>query len=449
MVDPNATDQEIEALPDERPRTPGLVLAWTAGVPISRGYEARTPLLLGRDADQRLQDTLLSRRHAEVCWHEGRWHVRDVGSSNGTYVDGERLAPSSVATTFDAPRVLRLGHTVFFFEPDLARLDGREDLREADGVEGPALRRVMRAAVDAAEGGKSLHVVGESGTGKERVAERYYHKGPRVRGELVSLNCAAIPKDLAESLLFGAERGAHSGAHKDALGLVRKAHRGVLFLDEVAELVMEVQAKLLRVLETKTVLPLGATSPAPADFAVVSATNADVRAAVGQGRFRHDLIPRLLQREVHIPALWDRPEEIPFLIDLERRRQAGAPAPSARFVEWCMVRRWPLNVRDLFIAVDRAAAEAREAGAKELEPEAPRARSGVASVAPRAAAGPPAALPGSVPPPAPRSTPLEDVKRAEIVAAYKANGFDASKTAKALGISRATLYRWLERFGLK
>ena len=181
----------------------------------------------------------------------------------------------------------------------------------------------------------------------------------RVRGELVTLNCAAIPKELAESMLFGAERGAHSGAHAATRGHLREAHGGVLFLDEVAELALEVQAKLLRALETKTVIPLGATAPRPADVAVVSATNADVRAAAGAGRFRHDLIPRLAQREVHLPPLRARPEEIPFLIQLERARQAGAPPASARFVEACLLRRWALNVRELFIAVDRAAAAAR------------------------------------------------------------------------------------------
>jgi DNA-binding NtrC family response regulator len=442
MVDSNATDQEIAALPDERPRTPGLVLAWTAGVPISRGYEARAPLLLGRDADHRLQDTLLSRRHAEVRWHDGLWHVRDLGSSNGTFVDGQRLAPSTTLATFESPRVLRLGRTVFFFEPDLARLDGREDLREGDYVYGPALRRVMRDAVDAAEVGKSLHVIGESGTGKERVAEHYYQKGPCVRGELVSLNCAAIPKDLAESLLFGAERGAHSGAHKDSLGLLRQAHRGVLFLDEVAELVMEVQAKLLRVLETKTVIPLGATAPRPADVAVVSATNADVRAAVGEGRFRHDLIPRLLQREVRIPPLRERPEEIPFLIDLERLRQAGAPAPSARFVEACLLRRWQLNVRELFIAVDRAAAAARGAGAKELEPEHLPPPIEVSPAAPRAAVGTP-----STPPAAPPS--LDEGRRQRALAALEAHGFDVAATAASLGMGRTTLYDAMKRWGIR
>ncbi len=448
MVDSNETDQEPALRPDERPRTPGLVLAWTSGAATSRSYEARAPLLLGRDADLRLQDTLLSRRHAEVRWHDGRWHVQDLGSSNGTYVDGRRLTG---AGAFEAPRVLRVGGSVFFFEPDLARLDGREDLRDGDYVCGAALRHVQREALDAAELGKSLHVTGESGTGKERVAEWYHHKGPRVRGELVTLNCAAIPKELAESMLFGAERGAHSGAHAATRGHLREAHGGVLFLDEVAELALEVQAKLLRALETKTVIPLGATAPRPADVAVVSATNADVRAAAGAGRFRHDLIPRLAQREVHLPPLRARPEEIPFLIQLERARQAGAPPASARFVEACLLRRWALNVRELFIAVDRAAAAARAAGSKELVPEQLPAPIEIVPGAPSAPLDPPTSAPLVAPPSAepPQPTTLTDGRRLRVLAALEAHAFDVAAAAASLGVGRSTLYDAMKRWGIR
>jgi DNA-binding NtrC family response regulator len=463
MRDENRTAEEPALDAPPPPPTSAIVLLWTAGRATCRAFPitpAAAPLVFGRAGDVlRLDDPIASSRHVEIARRDGAWALRDLGSTNGTFVDGARLAPEAGKRVGPA-RVVRLGGTILLLVDDASRFagpgGGREDLEDGGYIVGPALQRVKAATLDAAERGKTLLVTGESGTGKERVAEWYHHKGPRVRGELITLNCATLQKELAEGLLFGTEKGAHSGAHTATRGHLREAHGGVLFLDEVAELALEVQAKLLRAIETKTVLPLGASSPRPADVAYVSATNVDIRAAVAAGRFRHDLHPRLGQQELHLPPLRERPEEIPFLVQLELAREAGAPAPTARLIEACLLRSWRLNVRELFIAIDRAAAAAREAGARELTPERlpeplaaePAARPGEAAptgTAPATGAASAANL-GAV---GADGGTLDDRKRAEIVAAYRANGFDASKTARALGVGRSTFYRWLEKYGLK
>jgi DNA-binding NtrC family response regulator len=443
VTEAQTTEQELAFGADHHVRVPGLVLVWSAGRPTCRTFEVSSPLVLGREGNIALPDKRASRRHAEVAWVRGLWHVRDLDSSNGTFVDGEQVQSG----VFEAPRVLRVGGSIILFEPDITRFDGREDLREGDYVVGPALRRVKQETLDAATFGKNLLVMGESGAGKEKVAEWYHHHGPRVRGPFVTLNCANIPPDLAEALLFGAERGAYSGAHVSKSGHLRDAHQGVLFLDEVAELALEVQAKLLRAVETRTVIPLGATAARPADVAIVSATNADVRAAIEAGKFRHDLQPRLAQREVRLPPLRARLEEIPFLLQHALAGASGSPPPSVRFVEACLAREWRLNVRELFNAVERAAAEGRRTAAPELTPAMlpeplAHAPSAPTSVAPAPSQPAPASSAVSEAPS------LNDGRRARLLAALEKNGFDVAAAATELGMPRSTFYAAMKRFGI-
>src|SRR6185295_10209887 len=148
---------------------------------------------------------------------------------------------------------------------------------------GPAMQAVLDEAARAARGGTTLHIRGESGTGKEGVAQAFHRAGTWAANPLVAVNCATIPHALAERLLFGVKRGAYSGAEADAAGYVQEASGGTLFLDEVAELDTQVQAKLLRVLEAREVLPLGASKPRKVDFALCSATSKDLRTLVAAG----------------------------------------------------------------------------------------------------------------------------------------------------------------------
>lgn len=361
-----ATEREIAVYdPRERKPVPGLVLVWASGHPTCCTFDARTPLVLGRTGTTPIDDRRISRRHVEVEWPGTQWRVRDLGSSNGTFVDDQAVSMMNATS----PRVLRAGGALFLFEPDILRFDGREDLREGDDVLGPSMLRAKSDAIEAASAEKSLLVTGERGTDKKRVAEWYHRLGPRSHGKLVVLNCATLPPEPPEALLFGTEGGAHWGARARSNGLFRDAHKGVLYLDAVTDLPFDFQAKLLRAVENKEVTPYGSTRPMPADTCIVSATNVDMQEAVRAGRFKHHLLPRLAQREVRLPPLRERREEIPFLIAHTLAKVMDTPPPSVAFVEACLLRHWHRNVRELVLAVERAAAEGRRTHAAELTPE--------------------------------------------------------------------------------
>jgi transcriptional regulator of acetoin/glycerol metabolism len=237
---------------------PGLVVVFTAGAPSARVIALADSIELGRRerVPGTVDDARVSRRHARVSHADGRFTVTDLASQNGTFVDGE-LAAASAPTALH--RVLRIGDSLVVPCADVRPFE-RLGVRSLDGfVRGPAMQVVLEEAAQAARAGTTLHVRGETGTGKEGVAQAFHRASPRAGRPLVAVNCAAIPHALAERLLFGAKRGAYSGAEVDAIGYIQEADGGTLFLDEIAELEPQVQAKLLRVLEAKELLPLGAT----------------------------------------------------------------------------------------------------------------------------------------------------------------------------------------------
>jgi transcriptional regulator with PAS, ATPase and Fis domain len=266
----------------------------------------------------------------------------------------------------------------------------------------------------------------------------------------VAVNCAAIPHALAERLLFGAKRGAYSGAEADADGYVQEADGGTLFLDEIAELDPQVQAKLLRVLESKELLPLGASKPRKVDFAFCSATNKDLRALVAAGTLREDLYFRVGLPAVALPALRNRPEEIPALIAQELAKLSPATTAHVSLVEQCLLRPWPGNVRELLTEL-RTAAQAALADGNRVAARHLSATAGsvFGSAMPDAR---PAPQDGHDSPPSdgPRKRmPRVDVEwRRRIEDALRANAGNIAATARALGLHRTQLRRLVERHGL-
>ena len=218
-------------------------------------------------APGKIDDGRVSRRHALVAWQSGRFIVTDLGSQNGTFADGAAgcRACADAVRTRAARRRLAAG-AVRRRPPVRAR---RACAPSTASCAARRCRRCLAEVERAARGGVILHVRGESGTGKEGVARAFHRAGARASGPLVAVNCAAIPHAIAERLLFGAKRGAYSGADADAAGYLQEADGGTLFLDEIAELDAQVQAKLLRVLESKEILPLGASKPRKVDFGFV------------------------------------------------------------------------------------------------------------------------------------------------------------------------------------
>jgi transcriptional regulator with PAS, ATPase and Fis domain len=273
----------------------------------------------------------------------------------------------------------------------------------------------------------SLLISGESGTGKEIAARIFHLSGGKSGAPFATVNCATIPRDLAERLLFGSRRGAYSGA-TDAQGHVQAAHGGTLFLDEVAELPPDVQSKLLRMLETHEVLRLGATSYERVDVRVCAATWRNLREEVAAGRFREDLYFRIGQPEIRLPPLRERPDEIPWHVQqvLDASSTQRPISATAAFIDACAQRDWPGNVRELRAEIRRASAVTFAHGSDALSADDLSPTAGVRITRAEAPGG--AAFPQDA-----------------FAAALTAEGGNVVGAARRLGIHRNRVRRWLER----
>jgi DNA-binding NtrC family response regulator len=300
-----------------------------------------------------------------------------------------------------------------------------------------AMTRVYKAIARVAPLTTSVLIQGETGTGKELVARAIHDAGPRAVGPYVAVNCPSLPEGLLESELFGHVRGAFTGATTDRPGLFEAAGGGTILLDEIGDMPLPVQAKLLRVLETGHVRRVGSSSETSVDVRVVAATNRDLERCARKGEFREDLLYRLNAVTIRVPALRERSEDIPLLVDHFLQLFAGAaergvPAMGASALEALFTYPWPGNVRELAHVIERAIALSR--GTRIEEDDLPSViRFGVD----RRSDAAPASL-----------QTLEDVERAHILSVLKSVGGVRRRAAAILGIDRKTLYRKLLRFGL-
>lgn len=329
--------------------------------------------------------------------------------------------------------------------------------------DGPAMRQVAELVAQVAPSEATVLITGESGTGKELVAELLHRGSPRAAGPLVKVNCAALPAELLESELFGYVRGAFTGAARDKPGRFQLARGGTLLLDEVGELPMALQAKLLRALQERVVEPLGAVAPVPTDVRILAATNRHLPAEIIAGRFREDLYFRLNVIEIHLPPLRQRLEDLPALVGrllarLGEKNHKRVRSVSPEFLAQLGRYRWPGNIRELENVLERAIILART---DQLTPEllppqvlqALLAPQGVESRAEPVAQPedpearlPAAGQPSTVPADATRS--LDDAERAALVQALAQHGGHRERTADALGLSRRTLQYKLKKYGL-
>jgi two-component system, NtrC family, response regulator HydG len=286
------------------------------------------------------------------------------------------------------------------------------------------IARVSRAA-------GCVLVRGESGAGKELVARAIHRASGRADQAMVSVNCAAIPADLMESQLFGHKTGAFTGADRDHAGFFQQADLGTLFLDEVGELTLEGQAKLLRILEGHPFLPVGATKEVSVDVRVIAATNRDLQTYVGEGKFREDLFYRLSVFELHLPPLRDRNGDIERLVDHflnHFRREHGRPglqlSDAARHK--LLAYRWPGNVRQLRNVMDSAVVMAE---GEAIEPSDLALRDTGSDNLDTLA--------------------IDEWERKLIIEALRRTGDNVPDAAKLLGIGRATLYRKIEQYKIE
>jgi DNA-binding NtrC family response regulator len=346
-----------------------------------------------------------------------------------------------VAKPFDAAEMLTLVAKALERRRLIAEAsDLRRRLAEQDGLgeilgASPAMRRMFELLESVAGSDASVLILGESGTGKELVANALHARSPRSAGPFVKINCAALPKDLIESELFGHVRGAFTGATTDRPGLLEEAHRGSVLLDEITEMPMDLQAKLLRVLEDRQVRRLGGARSTPVDFRLICSTNRDPEAAVREGRLRQDLYFRINTVTLCLPALRERAGDIPLLARafLERLRarhgrQVEGIEPEA--YQRLLSYPWPGNVRELEHAIERAilVARGREITVADL-PESLRADPAPAGEAPAS---------GS----------LEEIERASIVRALQSTNWNKQAAAQILGLRRPTLYSKMRRHGI-
>lgn len=226
-------------------------------------------------------------------------------------------------------------------------------------VDSQAMKRLLSTVDRLSKATTACLILGETGVGKERIASLLHERSSRADGPFIALNCAAIPAELVEGELFGHDRGAFTGAHKARRGYFELAHRGSLFLDEVGELPMPIQAKLLRVLQDKRIRPIGSDRVVDVDVRVIAATNRDLEFEMAEGRFRRDLFYRLSVVELEIPPLRERPEDIEKLLSVNLRgfnARFGRDISgySARATEALLAHGWPGNIRELINVVERA-----------------------------------------------------------------------------------------------
>ena len=323
-------------------------------------------------------------------------------------------------------------------ERDDARLRSLSDsvTRKAGGVpvigHTPEWRSVLKKALLVAATETTVCLQGESGTGKEVIARFIYRASARQSGPFVAINCAALPEHLLESELFGYERGAFTGAQQSKPGQIEMAAGGVLFLDEVSEMLPAAQAKLLRVLQEREFHRLGGTRLLKPNVRVIAATNRDLREAVGRGAFREDLYYRLQVFDIQLPPLRERVGDIPlfietFLQDIGRSMRGGPASVTPEAIAQLLAHPWPGNVRELRNVLERAAilsdGDCIKPQHLALNPEPMTA--------------------------APMAASLQVAERRAIERALRETDGNKSKTARRLGLTRTQLYVRLRKYDLE
>jgi DNA-binding NtrC family response regulator len=396
---------------------------------------AGRPLTIGRGetCDLRLTDETVSRVHATIAVTPVGYLFEDLGSRNGSKVNGVQVQKAVLAARCE----LAVGDTTLEFSPELHRLHPPEvaEARLAGLVGGSPRMKAMYGQIRmVAPTEATVVITGETGSGKEVVARTIHDLSKRQKGPFVVVDCANLNRDLLGSELFGHQKGAFTGATGDHKGAFERAQDGTLMLDELGELPLELQARLLGVLQRREVLPLGGSTPRPVNTRVVAATHRNLEQMVEAGTFRQDLYYRLFVIAITVPSLRERPEDIPalalhFLDELAANGAARAHMEAATLTALAQ-RPWKGNVRELRNCVERALVLS---GGNPITPDL---------------VGAPAEL-GQ---PRTEEVSLKSRSRATegqaIAEALDRCGWNVTRAAKELGISLATMKRKITDLGL-
>jgi len=391
----------------------------------------------GRDASCAgcLPSASVSRTHAEIRWAARQVPMlHDLDSTNGVFVNGRRVKQAPIKKG-DVVRIGDFVGVLVTLSTNGSAAWAFEEVIENYWA-GPALLAALAPARLVARTDLPVIIQGETGTGKEGAA-RAIHAWSERPGPFMAVNCAALPETLAEAELFGYRKGAFSGAEHAHPGFLRAADGGTLLLDEIADLPLPIQAKVLRAVEQREVMPLGESKPVGIHVRLLAATQAPLRKAVQERHFRGDLLARLEGLTVSIPPLRGRVEEVPPLFaKLVEQHRGAAPAPTidARLVEQLCSHDWPFNVRELGLLVRRLLALHPEGGALDLGEVAEHLRPGASPGAPEL------------------SEPHAHDEAADpspevLLSALRADRGNVKRAAAGLGISRGRLYRLMEKLG--
>jgi len=423
---------------------------------------------------------LLGEQHFELCLTDMRLPDGDGLDLVAWIEQHQPRLPVAVITAHGnvetAVRALKLGAFDFVSKPldlgvlrrlvavaiRLAATDQSESTRTGPRLLGtsPAMEALRTLIGRVARSQAPVHISGESGTGKELVAKLIHAGGARHEGPFVPVNCGAIPTELMESELFGHKRGSFTGAVSDKRGLVQSAEGGTLFLDEVADLPLHMQVKLLRVIQEKSVRPIGEQRELPIDVRVLSATHKNLAELVAAGRFREDLYYRINVIEIHVPSLRERASDIPELAEallrrLGRRLGEEAPALSAAALAALQAYAFPGNVRELENILERALTlcAGQQIGVEDLQLRAATApgrdtpahtpsysQSASASQLTSAA---------TVPAVSPLGDQLEHIERDAIIKALERTRYNKTAAARLLGITFRALRYKVKKLGIE
>lgn len=401
-------------------------------------------LSVGRGEGNPIQIPLASISRSHCILHLGDTiEVEDTGSSNGTELGGRRLLPR-VRQTFPPGVALGVGGAILMVEIDSA--ENAAGVSAVDDamvcVPGSAFANAIALADRLARGALAVLIVGETGVGKELIAERLRNGSQVAKGPFIRMNAAALPESLAESELFGHEKGAFTGATQARPGLLQLAHGGTLYLDELGELPLSLQPKLLRAVEAQEVTRVGSHTSHKISVRFISATNRHLPTEIAAGRFRADLYHRLAAATVEIPPLRARREEIePLARQFLRLAAAGPLSWSEAALSALRTYDFPGNVRELRNIVERAIL--LNAGSS-IEVSSLGLPSTVGGETPSSAHGPPSAAGGTD-----LRSQLGREEKARIEAALERCAGNQTHAAQALGISRSTLLRRMQQHDIR
>jgi len=410
-----------------------------AGVDAGKVIELAQPtIMIGRaGADVVLNDPKVSGLHCELRLQADGYRIRDLGSTNGTHVKGVRIVDGFIAPG----STIQIGKSAITFDPldDAVSVPLWHESRLHGLIGGSASMRHLFDLINRfAQSDATVLIQGETGAGKEGVADAIHQCSPRREGPFVVLDCSAIPESLFEDQIFGHEHGAFTGAGKATIGVFEAAHGGTLFLDEIGELPLDVQSKLLRAVETRKIRRIGSTKVIACDVRIIAATNRDLAAEVNRGTFRSDLFYRLSVAKLAVPALRERRDDLPLLVE-HFLRQLHSTHIDPRLPDDFMARAqrhtWPGNVRELRNAVERAV----------LLPNHPTG----GLEAPPKKEGSFGDIDIDIPFKTAKQQLVDEFDRRYLQALLEAHDNNISAAARAAGIERMSIYKMIRRLGLE